>query len=210
MMRNLHSSTRMGLGASLALLLLSVPGAARAVTIGLSATDGAAPAVTITVSGIEALAEPSLGAYDLDLFFDDSVLAFSSVEFGPFLGGPDDSLQTSGVSGGVVDFAEVSLLFPNFLLQSLQPDSFVLATVNFEALATEETLTTVGISQAILSDGNAASIGVDPIANVDLLASAIPEVGGAHVYALGLLVVGAGAWLSPTGRARRAALRTGS
>lgn len=212
MMRNLHLSTpsRVGLGMSLALLLLSAPGVARALTIELSTTDGVAPSVTLTVSGVESLSEPSIGAFDFDLFFDDSVLAFTGVDFGPFLGGPDDSIQDAGATGGVVDFAEVSLLFPNFLLQDLQPDSFVLATVNFESLLLEETTTTVGISQALVSDGDGATVAVDPIANADLLASAIPEVSGAHVYGLGLLVVGAGVWLSPAGRARRAALRTGS
>ena len=89
MMRNLHFSSRgAALGAALALLLLTAPGLAHAVSIGLSGTGGSDVTVTVTVEGIESLSEPSLGSYDLDLFFDDSVLAFSDIEFGPFLGGP--------------------------------------------------------------------------------------------------------------------------
>jgi hypothetical protein len=174
--------------------------------------------VTVSVAGVEALSEPSLGAYDLDLFFDDSVLSFADVDFGPYLGAPDDSFQDVTLSAGLVDFAEVSLLFPNVLLQDLQPDAFVLATLTFDALVTEQTPTTVGLSQTLLSDGTGQRIQVDPVASIELVA-AIPEVGGAHVFALGALVALVGHWLlarpavapaaaRPT--VRRATLRTGS
>jgi len=208
-MRNLDWLARGALGTALALLLVTAPGAARAVTIGLSATTGAAVTVTVSVSGIEALAEPSLGAYDLDLFFDSAVLSFVDIDFGPFLGGPADSLQDVTLGAGLVDFAEVSLVFPNVLLQDLQPDAFVLAVLTFDSLVSEETLTTVGLSQTLLSDGNGGGIGVDPVTPIELLA-AIPEVSGAHVFALGALLALGGHWLLLRGRAERATLRTGS
>lgn len=206
------------LGAALALLLATAPGAAHALSIGLSATSGAVVTVTVSVEGVEALAEPSLGAYDLDLFFDDSVLAFADIDFGPYLGAPDDSFQSVNTSSGLVDFAEVSLLFPNVLLQDLQPDAFVLATLTFDALVEVDTLTTVGLSQTLLSDGAGDRIQVDPVASIELVA-AIPEVGGAHVFALGALLALVGHWLFTRGAVapaaarpavRRATLRPGS
>jgi len=178
----------------LALSLLALcfaPGLSRAATIGLSGTGGTTVSVTVTVMGIEALTEPSLGAFDLDLGYDPAVLAFSDVEFGTFLGGPIQSIQDEVAAGGVVDFAEVSLLFPNVLLQNLQPDSFLLATVHFASLASEATLTTLTLSQALLSDGNGQRIAVSLPVSIELEA-AIPEASGAHVFALGVLVALAG------------------
>jgi len=198
------------LGLALAALLISVaPGTARAASIGLSATSGADVTITVSVSGIEALAEPSLGAFDLDLFFDATVLSYADIDFGPFLGGPADSLQSVNSGFGLVDFAEVSLVFPNSLLQDLQPDAFVLATITFDVLATEETLTSVGLSQTLLSDGNGQQISVVPVAPIELVA-AIPEVSGAHVFGLGALVALVGHRLLARGRSTRATLRTGS
>jgi len=193
-------------GLALAAILLAAPVAARAATISMTGTGGPTVAVTLAISGVEALAEPSLGSFDFDLGFDDSVLSFADVQFGTFLGGPADSLQSEGAAGGVVDLAEVSLVFPNVLLQDLQPDAFILATVLFDVLVTETTTTTISLTQALLSDGNAQAISVDPVASIELQA-AIPEVGGAHVFALGLLVVLAGRALRSGGRT---ALRTGS
>jgi hypothetical protein len=171
--------------------LCLAPAFAGAATISLSGTGGAIVSVTVTVAGIEALAEPSLGAFDLDLGYDPSVLAFSDVEFDTFLGGPDDSFQDEVAAGGVVDFAEISLLFPNVVLQALQPDSFALATVYFTSLVSEVTLTTLTLTQALLSDGNGRRIAVSVPLSIELEA-AIPEAGGAHVFALGILVALAG------------------
>jgi len=196
-------------GVALAVLLVVAPGTARAVSIGLSATSGADVTIAVSVSGIEALAEPSLGAFDLDLFFDAAVLSYADIDFGPFLGGPDDSFQSVITGTGLVDFAEVSLVFPNVLLQDFQPDAFVLATITFDVLVTEETLTTVGLSQTLLSDGNGQRISVDPVSPIELVA-AIPEVSGAHVFGLGALVALVGHRLLARGRSTRATLRTGS
>lgn len=191
--------TRMGVAGLLAWALAAGAGTASAATMTLSATGGASIAVTVGVTGIEALAEPSLGAYDLDLGFDDSVLSFTGIQFGSFLGGPGLSFESVAVAGGVVDFAEVSLIFPNGALQALQPDAFVLATIFFDAIVTEPTTTEVALTQAALSDGNGDPIAVaalDPLA----FEAAIPEVSGIHVFAVGVLVALAGhRWRSGVG-----------
>lgn len=218
MMRNLHllalRAVAPGLGAALALLLATAPGTARAVTIGLSASVGSHVTITVSVAGIESLAEPSLGAYDLDLFFDDSVLAFSDIDFAS--DGLPYSVQSLILKPGIVDFAELTFA-SNDVLRDVEPDSFVLATLNFDILVREETLTTVGLSQTLLSDGNGQAIRVDPVAPIELTAT-IPEASGAHVFALGALLMFAGHWLLSGGhganaarqRGRGAAPRTGS
>lgn len=200
----------LGIGSFLALLLaLAAPGAARAATLSMSATAGGGGySVDVTVAGIEALAEPSLGAFDLDLSFDTTLLGFAGISFGSFLGGPADSIQSSSVAGGVVDFAEVSLVFPNVLLQGIQPDSFLLATLDFVVQPTTELTATLNLTQTVLSDGNGQRIAVTAAAPLTLeLQGVIPEVGGMHVFALGLLVVILGQRLLP---ARRLAPRQGS
>ncbi|HXJ33225.1 MAG TPA: hypothetical protein VMS22_04225, partial [Candidatus Eisenbacteria bacterium] len=76
-----------------ALSLLPAPG--RALTISVSAPAavdlGASFDVELLVLGAPELgdfAPPSVRAFDLDLTFDASLLAYAGVSFGPFLGSP--------------------------------------------------------------------------------------------------------------------------
>ena len=74
-----------------------------------------------------------VSAYDLNIGFDASVLTANSVTFGMMLGG-DPMFQSFGLSPGVVDLAEVSLLFDSDLASIQQPPaSFTLATLLFTA-----------------------------------------------------------------------------
>jgi hypothetical protein len=112
--------------------------------------------VDIHISGLTGF--DALGAFDLDLEFDDSILGFSGVSFGTQL---DlfgfGSLQDASASGGVVDVSEVSMDLP-FDLEDFQLDDFVLATIEFNADALGTS--TLSYSQTILSD--AWGIGFDP------------------------------------------------
>ncbi len=85
---------------------------------------------------VSELSDETVSSFDLYILFDPSVLAATNVTFGPYLGEPfffealtDFSLTTPGV----VDLAELSLLYDNDLA-NLQPDSFVLASVSFDAI----------------------------------------------------------------------------
>ena len=103
------------------------------------------------VAGLVGGAAPSLGSWDLDLTFDASLMSLDSVSFGGFLGGPADSLQDALENGsGSWDLAEISLLSPDEL-DALQPASFVLATLDFSALA--EGTSSVALSGGVAGDG---------------------------------------------------------
>lgn len=136
-------------------LLCSLP--ALAVTIGLvpgSQTVGVGlPAsVDVVVSGFGVGLGPSLGAFDLDVSYDDSILAATGVTFGPFLGDPGlgEAILGFDVSvPGLVDFFEVSLLLP-FELDVLQPGSFPLATISFDTVGVGAS--SLSFSEAVLGD----------------------------------------------------------
>ena len=76
-----------------------------------------------------------MGAFDLDVAFDQSIFAPTSVTFGLFLGDPSafEAFTDFNFLSGVVDFAEVSLL-SSAELDILQPSSFSLATLSFNAI----------------------------------------------------------------------------
>jgi hypothetical protein len=112
---------------------------------------GTSVSVDVVISGLGDFTSPSLGAFDLDIAFDPSILSLSSVVFGPFLG--DISLaeaiasDTPGV--GTVNVFEVSFLL-DFELDALQPGSFPLVTLNFDTLNSGTSPLT--ITSATLSD----------------------------------------------------------
>lgn len=100
-------------------------------------TSGELVEVDVTVWGLPAGGPPSVGAFDLTVAFDAGVLKPLGVEFGAFLG---DASLFEALTGfdpsipGLIEFAEVSLLAPD-ALDALQPASFNLATLLFEAIA---------------------------------------------------------------------------
>lgn len=72
---------------------------------------GQTTAFQLNISGLTNL----LGAFDVGITFDTTVLSFEGIQFGPFLGDPDplsfESVPFVDTSvSGVVDFGEVSLL----------------------------------------------------------------------------------------------------
>jgi hypothetical protein len=101
---------------------------------------GSQAVVTLDIAGLGSGAAPSVGAYDINLSFDSSILALSSVVFGdPVLGDQLDVLGLGSILGatpgaGTVNVFEISLDFVDDLNQ-LQADSFTLATFTFDTLA---------------------------------------------------------------------------
>jgi hypothetical protein len=82
---------------------------------------------------------PSVGAFDLSVAFNPSLLAPAAtpVTFGPYLGDPGiTALAAFTLSPGAVEFAEVSLLDSPSLdsLQATQNGNFALGTLSFRAL----------------------------------------------------------------------------
>jgi len=92
--------------------------------------------VTVEISGLEDMAAPSLGAYDLNLGFDPTILSFNSIIFGDqlALAGPGSSIAGFAISTpGLVNVFEVSLI-PTPILNDTQTAGFDLFTLTFDTL----------------------------------------------------------------------------
>lgn len=124
------------------LVSLPRPAAAAAITLTLEPqvvafNAGEIVDVDVVVGNLGEFMPPSVGAFDLTVAFDDSVLLPLDVDFGLLLGDPSLFEAIAGFdasAAGLVEFAEVSLLSPDDL-DALQPASFRLATLQFLALA---------------------------------------------------------------------------
>ena len=128
--------------------ILSLPVTAQAVTLDLnplnqSVTVGETVSIDVQISGLGDMTTPSLQAFDLNINFDPTLLSFSSATFGdPTLGdlvGLPDPLNLGPVMGtddsipGVVAINEVSFAPADDF--NVQPDSFILATLDFIAIS---------------------------------------------------------------------------
>jgi len=180
---------------------------ARAMTIEIvpsaaSVEVGDSFSIDLVVSGLGASSAPSIGAYDLIVGYSDAVLAATSVSFGdPGLGnqlnlagfGTFTDIAT-GTSSGHQAVFELSFDSAGDL-DSLQASSFVLASIQFDAI----TAGSSGLDWEFfnLSDASANRLDANFIAasiRVDEPGSAvnpIPEPTAAVVFAVGMTVVGA-------------------
>ena len=143
-----------------AILLLFFTAPSNAITIGFNPQHQTVPVgdkaeVALVISELGNGAEPSIGAFDLDITFDPTILTFDSVVFGdPDLG---DQLDLSGwgswtafIPGAAsVNLYEVSI-DPAAVLDSLQADSFTLAYLTFDTLSVGTS--SLGIRVLVLSD----------------------------------------------------------
>ena len=98
-------------------------------------TSGDTIDIDVVVSGLIA-ADEIVSTYDLFVGYDASILSASAVNFGPYL---DDflypSIQYDDMSEpGMLNFGEISFLFDDELA-AIQPDSFTLATLSFDTIA---------------------------------------------------------------------------
>lgn len=119
------------------LSLLSIP--ALAITLSLNPAtqvieQGDIAAADLSISEMGGFAPPSLGAFLVEIVFDETVLSFDSVVYGSGLGDIDPfafetDIMTS-VNPGSVSLDVISFL-ADFELDALQPDSFTLATLSF-------------------------------------------------------------------------------
>ncbi|MBI2816879.1 MAG: hypothetical protein HYX72_08055 [Acidobacteria bacterium] len=127
---------------------------------------GSIATVQIAVSGVGQSTAPSLGAFQLTVGYDASVLQLQSVTFGhPVFG---DQLNLSGfgsstfinsLTQGSLTLAEVSFDSAN-TLNSQQGDSFILATINFIVVAAGTT--PLSVSNATFADASGNPLPVQP------------------------------------------------
>lgn len=192
----MHSRVRIPLAPWMlcAALWLGAATPGHAVSLALSTSTpvisiGQSADVDLVISDLAAPGLPALRSFDFDVAYDDIVLGFDSVSFGLLLGDPGlfQAFTSDGVSGGVVDLAEVSLL-GTAALDALQASStFVLATLRFEGLT--EGVGTLLFTQTIL--GNEVGAPIVPSAVTGLSISVVPEPSALSLLAAGLAGLGA-------------------
>lgn len=144
--------------------------------------SGTEAQLNLVVSELGDFTAPSLGAFDVEIAYDDSILSLSSATFGTWLG---QSMQTVTESAASVQLIEVSLE-PTEFLNDLQPGNFLLATLLFKGVGMGTSA--VDFSSVVLSDalGNElrdptlepASIGVETV---------VPVPAAAWLFGSGLL-----------------------
>jgi len=183
------------------LVCLKAPEAG-AVTIALEASSetvdiGESFDVNLNISGLNEGGTPSLGVYDIDVLFDASLLALTSVTVGDPVLGEQLALVFPSITfiqptAGGVNVFELSLDAPADLI-ALQTDAFTLVTLSFDAvgLGTAEFTPSV----AALGDelGNPLSIdeliGTQVLTQIGTQAPPIPEPSAVVLFGLGLAVL---------------------
>lgn len=127
------------------MLLLLMSSTAYSITLDFSpsssnVTVGDTFDVELTISGLADFSADSLGAFDIDVLFDSSVLGFNGIAYGdPILGDQLDPFNLGSLTATTPSASSVNLFQVSFDLasdlNSLQVGSFTLATLTFDALA---------------------------------------------------------------------------
>ena len=149
--------------------------------------------VEIAISGLGNLGVPSLGAFDIVLAFDPTVLTYQSAVFGdPLLGDEldvwDFGMNPMGVTSGAgtVNPWEVSLDFP-IDLDTLQAGDFTLVTLSFAAAGPGTSTLTLWANA--LGDAAGAPLAADLGGGSVSVQSAVPEPTATLLFGIGSLVV---------------------
>ncbi len=184
------------IGATLlgALLFVSHIAGASATTLSISPSGqnvnlGQPTAVDIVIAGLGDGIAPSLGAFEVEIGFDESRLALSDVVFSDLLGDIGiDADASSTPSTSTVGLFGFSFLFADELAL-IQSDSFTLATLSFDTIAAGDA-NVRGIS-TFLSDGIGFELTLDqPIDDAVITIAApmqIPQPSVAWLALIGLL-----------------------
>jgi len=114
-----------------------------------------------------------VGAFDLDVAYDSSILTVTGIVFGTSLGNPIETIESFDLSGsGVADLLQISLL-PVLQLDLLQPPSFSLATIFFDAVGLGSS--SMVFSQAIISDASGATLFPELVTGQVEVMAPVPE-----------------------------------
>jgi hypothetical protein len=132
--------------------------------------------VGLQISGVGAGSAPSVGTFDLDLGFDPLLLSFVGATYGTGLDVLGlGSIQSTTPGGSSVNLFELSLDSAADL-NTLQPASFILATLTFDALANGTSPLTISPNALGDADGNSlAATLVNGSVTVGPVPTGVPE-----------------------------------
>jgi hypothetical protein len=155
-----------------------------------TATVGESFDIELWIYGLGAADTPALSAFDVDVGFNQLVLGFNGATFGPWLDVFSSGLNWTFVQlgSGTINLAEISLDLPQDLVDN-QPDSFVLATLTFDAIASGSSGLT--ITRNVLGDALGDPITATEIggATVTVSPAAVPEPASPALLAAALLAL---------------------
>lgn len=148
-----------------------------------SAGTGDSISLDLVISDLGDFGPDSLGAFDISVGFDASVLSFTSYSLGGFLGdlGLFEAIDaSSGDVGGAINVAEVSLL-SIIDLDALQSAEFTLATLTFDVtdLAVGASTQLFIMTDAILAKADGSSLPVSSFGSPAVIqgAASVPVPG---------------------------------
>jgi hypothetical protein len=174
------------------LLFASNTSAATILTVVPSVNDaspGDSVTVDLVISGLVDGGADSLGAFFTEILFDESIVDFDNVLYSEFLGSVDpfafetEVFTTTGA--GFVTLDVFSFLF-DFELDTIQPESFTIATLTFIVLSEGTTALDIGYVDFSTADGNFLTL---DIVNASVTASfpiAVPEPNILAMLSVGL------------------------
>ncbi|MCK4622076.1 MAG: PEP-CTERM sorting domain-containing protein [Desulfuromonadales bacterium] len=154
---------------------------------------------------ISDLGSEIVSAFDLDVTYDQGILAATDVTFGPHLGDPSffEAFTDFDLSiSGVVDFAELSLL-PDDILKFMQPVTFTLATLSFDTVGLGTSPLTFVFDQ--FNDLKGLEAQILEVAAEAGTVNVVPEPG--TLLLLGTGLAGIAAWSGILSRRREKATR---
>ena len=142
-------------------------------------------AIQVAISGVPA--DKVVGAFEVAVGYDPSLLGFQGASFGSRLGDPNNLAETItdvNATAGLADLAEVSLL-SGTALEMLQTDGFVLATLTFQSLALGTS--SLDLSKVVIGDAEGTVIPITSLSGA--VVSAVPEPAAFLTLTAGLLVL---------------------
>lgn len=144
----------------------------------LLAETGDSITLDLVVSDLGNLGPDSLGAFDISVGFDATRLSFTAYSLGDLLGdiGLAEAIDASaGDVGGAVNVTEVSLLSAASL-DALQPDSFVVATLQFDVINLAPSVVTSlsVLSGPVLADAFGASLAITGLGSASVTGVPVP------------------------------------